>query len=828
MGILKKYFKWLQKDVPTGEVERYPEIDENGETSVKGIYITGDLTGIPLLKLAAESGTNIIKKFAEDDEFQKLRRNNTDESVYDLIIIGAGPSGIAAGMEANQHGFNYKILESAQRFSTIINFPKGKPIFAEPEYYKQKSELKINDGTKESLLDELETQIEKVNLPVVEGVMVDRIDKKNSHFQLISSKENYKALRVILAIGKSGNARMLNVPGENLPKVYNRLFDPADAAGHDLVVVGGGDSALETAIATAETANSVILSYRKPDFARPKEGNVEKLNALVSDGKIKLMMESSVKEIKDDTVVLGNEDGTESELKNSMLFCMIGRELPVQFFKRSNIKMEGELPLSAKLYFVLLLLVSGIIYFGKSSAYFYKDLFGKVDSFGDIAGYLFTTEFWGKFLTFPTVLLSTLFSDQVRIWSVTKYISAVVAYFCFAAAILLGTYLLIKFIKENYRAFLFNWKTFKYVYFILVAAFFALVFFGGRYFGVLVLDKPQSFWYTGLYSVTILIFGLRRIKMNPTKYIKLQTWSLILIQALPLFILPEIIFPLLGSAGLLGGSDGFIMSQVFPKESYWRSYGFILAWPLNFSNLYSSNITTFWLLFSLFQTFVFIPFIVYKWGKGAYCGWICSCGALAETLGDEYRTLALHGPKAKKWENFGQWALLAAFVITASKLIGVLYNIEIPIINQKMAYTADFFHKFYYIGIDVIFAGVLGLGVYFFLSGRVWCRFGCPLAALMHIYNRFSSYRIFSEKKKCISCNICTKVCHMGIDVMNYANKGIPMNDVECVRCSACVVNCPTEVLSFGSLPNADLDNKIYKNLNIDLTNKAATWGSGL
>lgn len=828
MGLLKKYFTWLQKDVPTGEVERYPEIDENGETSVKGIYITGDLTGIPLLKLAAESGTNIIKLFSKDEEFQKLRRNNTDDSVYDLIIIGAGPSGIAAGMEANNRGFKYAILESAQRFSTIINFPKGKPIFAEPEDYEQKSKLKINDGTKESLLNELEAQIADVDLPIVEGVMVDRIEKKNNHFQLITKNEIYKALRVILAIGKSGNARMLNVPGENLPKVFNRLFDPADAVGHDVLVIGGGDSALETAIATAENANSVILSYRKPDFSRPKEGNVAKLNALVDEGKIKLMMESSVKDIRDDIVVLKNKDGSESEIKNSMLFCMIGRELPVQFFKRSNIKMEGELSINAKLQFVLLILVAGIIYFGKSSAYFYKDLFGKVDSFFDVARYLFTTEFWEKFLTLPVILLSTLLSDQVKIWSVTKYISAVVAYFCFTAAVLLGIYLLIKFIKDNYRSFSINWKTFKYSYFIFVAVFFAIVFFSGRYFGVHVLDKSQSFWYTGLYSVTILIFGLRRIKVNTTKYIKLQTWSLILIQALPLFILPEIVFPAMGRAGLLGGNDSFIMSQVFPKESYWRSYGFILAWPLNFSNLYGSNITSFWLFFSLFQTFVFIPFIVYKWGKGAYCGWICSCGALAETLGDEYRTLALHGPKAKKWENFGQWALLAAFIITALKLISILYNIDIPVINQKMSYTADFFQKFYYIGIDVIFAGVLGVGVYFFLSGRFWCRFGCPLAALMHIYNRFARYRIFSEKKKCISCNICTKVCHMGIDVMNYANKGIPMNDVECVRCSACVVNCPTEVLSFGALPKGNLDNNIYKKLNIDLSDKAARWGSGL
>lgn len=826
--IISKYFNWLQKDVPAGEVERYPEINENGETSVKGIYIVGDLTGIPLLKLAAESGKNIINIILGDQEFQKLKSSKKDDGIYDILIIGAGPAGISAGMEAANQKLKFAIIESAQKFNTIVNFPKGKPIFAEPVDYNQQSALKINDGTKESLLDELENQLTGIDLPIEEGVMVERIDKSGDQFELITKNGNYKALRVVLAIGKSGNARMLNVPGENLPKVYNRLFDPADAFGHDVLIVGGGDSALETAIATAEYANSITLSYRKPSFARPKEGNVEKLNQLVENGKLKILMETNVKEIKDNSVLIADKEGNQSELDNTMIFTMIGRELPIDFFKRSRIKMEGELSLTTRLQFLLLILTAGIIYFGKSSASFYNDMFGKVDSFSDAFGYIFTANFWMKFLALPGVFVSTLFSDQTKIWSVTKYISAPIAYLCFVGAVLLGIYLLVKFIKENYKTFSFDWKTFKYTYFILVAIFFTVVFFGGRYFGVTFLGESQSFWYTGLYSLTILIFGLRRIKTKPTRYIKLQTWSLILIQALPLFILPEFVFPALGKAGLLGGTDGFIMSQVFPKESYWRSYGFILAWPLNFSNLYNSNITTFWLLFSLFQTFVFIPFIVYKWGKGAYCGWICSCGALAETLGDEYRTLAPHGSKAKKWENFGQWALLAAFVITGLKLIAVLYNVQIPIINEKISYAADFLHKFYYIGIDVIFAGVLGVGVYFFLSGRVWCRFGCPLAALMHIYNRFSKYRIFSEKKKCISCNICTKVCHMGIDVMNFANKGIPMNDVECVRCSACVVNCPTEVLSFGSLPTGDTNNKLYKEMKINLENKAANWGSGL
>ena len=100
--------------------------------------------------------------------------------------------------------------------------------------------------------------------------------------------------------------------------------------------------------------------------------------------------------------------------------------------------------------------------------------------------------------------------------------------------------------------------------------------------------------------------------------------------------------------------------------------------------------------------------------------------------------------------------------------------------------------------VDLFLAGIVGVSLYFKYSGRVWCRFACPLAALMHIYARFSRFRIFPDKKKCISCNACTGICHQGIDIMNFANKGLPMEDPECVRCSACVQVCPTGVLTFG------------------------------
>jgi polyferredoxin len=106
----------------------------------------------------------------------------------------------------------------------------------------------------------------------------------------------------------------------------------------------------------------------------------------------------------------------------------------------------------------------------------------------------------------------------------------------------------------------------------------------------------------------------------------------------------------------------------------------------------------------------------------------------------------------------------------------------------------------YSYAVDLTLAGVVGVGFYFWFSGRVWCRFACPLAALMHVYARFSRFRILADKPKCISCNLCTSVCHQGIDVMSFANKGLPMEDPECVRCSACVSTCPTGVLAFGEV----------------------------
>jgi len=194
----------------------------------------------------------------------------------------------------------------------------------------------------------------------------------------------------------------------------------------------------------------------------------------------------------------------------------------------------------------------------------------------------------------------------------------------------------------------------------------------------------------------------------------------------------------------------------------------------------------------LVQTFVIIPLIVHRWGKGAYCGWICSCGALAETLGDRQRHKMPHGPRWNRLNMTGQVILALAFLLFALRAVTWAWP------ETALAGLFAGGLRLYYHVVDIFLAGIVGVGMYFWFSGRVWCRFACPLAALMHLYARFSRFRIFPEKSKCISCNVCTSVCHQGIDIMNFANKGLPMEDPQCVRCSACVQECPTGTLAFG------------------------------
>jgi polyferredoxin len=165
-------------------------------------------------------------------------------------------------------------------------------------------------------------------------------------------------------------------------------------------------------------------------------------------------------------------------------------------------------------------------------------------------------------------------------------------------------------------------------------------------------------------------------------------------------------------------------------------------------------------------------------------------------------------PHGRFWNALnlaGQLILLVAFAIAAIRLTGFFWpETALGARAEELFYQLVFAARVgpvsvsYYTVVDYFLSGVVGIGLFFHFSGRTWCRFFCPLAALMNIYARLGRFRIFSDKSKCISCNACTSQCHMGIDVMSFARRGEPMNDPQCVRCSACVSACPTGTLQFG------------------------------
>jgi len=561
---------------------------------------------------------------------------------------------------------------------------------------------------------------------------------------------------VIVGIGRSGNFRKLGVPGEDLDKVYNRLHDPADFCGQRVLVVGGGDSAMETAIALASCGSNVTLSYRKPDFSRPKPENVQKIKRLSDNpenagdtdvesvegdrvttpsgrfmhpaggGSVTLMMASQVQSISEDQVEIKDADGNVQTLENDAVFSMIGREPPLEFFRRSGVAISGERNLKWWITLAIMTLFCIWLYHWKGD---YNIPFGLSDAFNSVFG-------------LDVSGMKHLADDR---------------------STLIGT------IAHSMSS--------------------------------------RSFYYTLVYATCVLVFGIRRIRRRRTPYVTRQTITLTAIQILPLFLLPEIILPYLNNNGMFDAGFGAWMERNFFSDGqgngdqFWRAYGLVLAWPLMAWNWFTDAPIWGWLILGSIQTFVLIPLMIRRWGKGAYCGWICSCGALAETMGDAHRHKMPHGPFWNRVNLIGQVFLVFAVGLMLIRIIGWAMPGDDNFADATFAYLAKGsglpLLNYAYL-VDLLFAGILGVAFYFHFSGRVWCRFACPLAALMHIYARFSQFRILADKKKCISCNVCTSVCHQGIDIMNFANKGLGMEDPQCVRCSACVQSCPTGVLSFG------------------------------
>jgi Pyruvate/2-oxoacid:ferredoxin oxidoreductase delta subunit len=305
--------------------------------------------------------------------------------------------------------------------------------------------------------------------------------------------------------------------------------------------------------------------------------------------------------------------------------------------------------------------------------------------------------------------------------------------------------------------------------------------------------NPASQWflYGLIYTLAIIVMGIRMFrKYRGNKYQQLRTASVMFFQTAFAFLIPEVLVML--------NQPYFDFKNIWPLD-----YDFFYNYQID-TFLSSGGVGMFMLIWGILLIIIGVPLFTYFFGKRWYCSWVCGCGGLAETLGDPFRQLSDKSVKAWKYER----------VIIHSVLVLAVVMTAVTIANYFSGFSflgnvTNQLHSFYGFAIGSAFAGVVGTGFYPFMGNRVWCRFGCPLAAYLGIVQRFKSrFRITTNGGQCISCGNCSTHCEMGIDVRAYAQKGQNIVRSSCVGCGVCSAVCPRGVLK---LENGPEDGRIHE-----------------
>ena len=295
----------------------------------------------------------------------------------------------------------------------------------------------------------------------------------------------------------------------------------------------------------------------------------------------------------------------------------------------------------------------------------------------------------------------------------------------------------------------------------------------------------QWFLYGTFYTLAVLVMGGRALwKYRHSRYQLIRTGSVMFFQLGFSFLIP----------GLL---------QFFQKPEFYFSY----FWPLHYQYLWPSDMSdllkngqalgVFMVFWGAVMSFVATPVLTYFYGKRWYCSWVCGCGGLAETAGDPYRQLSNKSRTAWRWEVRIVYTVLAAIIA-----ITVLLWVNFALHNSLLGAVGETAAKWYGFAIGSVFSGVIGVGFYPIMGSRVWCRFGCPMAAYLGLLQKhFSRFRISTNGAQCISCGNCSNVCEMGIDVQQYAQRGAPIIRASCVGCGMCSTACPRGVLNLENGP---------------------------
>ncbi len=767
---------------------RRPELHSGNESSVPGLHVIGDLAGAPVIKLAMAQGVEVIDWIATRPEMAKPAAA-TDATLLDVLVIGAGASGLNAALAAKERGWKCVVLEKERIANTIDQFPEGKWVYAEPDSVPPKGKLWLDGAQKEELVQRWHQIVRDNALEVRTEEPLTKLQKKDGHFVATTPKGSYRAKKIVLATGQRGNPRKLNVPGEELGHVYHRLYSPRKYVGESLLVVGGGNSAIEAALTLAEK-NKVVLSYRGSEFARVFKENQRQLDAAIAQKRIEVALNSEVKEFRAGEATLVVDRGGHREervVPTRHAFVLIGAELPVAFLKSLGIRLENEWsgrPLRALLLAVAALF--GILWLGQHFGgqarftWFGASWIAQTFHFGDGSGIALDFVPWWGGLALTAAAVGTLVRTGARgdRWSWLS-LSFLVWYSIYGVKADTSG-------KDEFWPYT-----------------------GWGYQALSFADRGWSFWYTVLYTSLMTVFGLRALKRwGLERKDRFQVWrytSLLSFQWVMFFLVPEFLFQWAVKYQWVGTQ---LANDPTFADQAWRSYGVVYAWPLFFYSFFYQPHQV-WVVWGVLLTCVVIPLLVVFQGK-RYCSWICGCGGLAETFGDRWRHLAPKGKGSIRYEMMGLFILIAAFVVTLLMLMRDGFHLlgavnfggtDYGFWNNK----AEFGMRLYRVVADVWLVGILPVTLYPFLGGKVWCRFWCPLAKLMQYLSAFyarmgwSRFKIVSNDK-CIACGECSRNCQVGIPVMQYALKQDVLDNAtsSCIGCGICVTVCPMDTLSFG------------------------------
>jgi thioredoxin reductase len=310
-----------------------PQVAPDFETNVPGIYIAGELGGMGLIRNAITQGLQAMESILKKS---KTAKGND----YDVVIIGAGPAGIASTLFAQQKNMRYATLEQDSLGGTVSHYPRGKIVMTAPVTLPFVGKVRIKQTTKETLLGFWQEVASKTGIKINYHERMESIAQSGNGYLVKTTKGTYQTSTVLLAIGRRGTPRKLNVPGEEQNKVVYRLVDPEQYRGQHVLVVGGGDSALEAAHSIAdEPGTTVTLSYRSGAFSRAKLKNRNKVEQREAEGKLTVLLNSNVKEILQDKVRI-EQKGQDIILPNDAIIISAGGIVPTGLLKSIGITVE--------------------------------------------------------------------------------------------------------------------------------------------------------------------------------------------------------------------------------------------------------------------------------------------------------------------------------------------------------------------------------------------------------------------------------------------------------------------------------------------------------